>query len=206
MESRHGLVSLPQVRERVIQQLTEAFAHDLISVEELEHRLEHVYRAQSAAETEAIVVDLRSAAATGSLPSPNPDEPRQSRDLAPDVPSRDRFVAILSSSSRRGALSVPHRLEALAVFSDSVIDLTAASLPADIVDIHVRIVMANMKIVVPAGLRVVNRVGAFLANVETDSALDLAPMVPGSPVIRITGYATMANLEIVAASSGSEHS
>jgi hypothetical protein len=205
MESRHGLVSLPQVRERVIQQLTEAFAHDLISVEELEHRLEHVYRAQSAAETEAIVVDLRSAAATGSLPSPNPDEPRQSRDLAPDVPSRDSFVAILSSSSRRGALSVPHRLEALAVFSDSVIDLTAASLPADIVDIHVRIVMASMKIVVPAGLRVVNRVGAFLANVETDAALDLAPMVPGAPVIRITGYATMANLEIVAAASESEH-
>jgi len=206
MESGHGLVSLPQVRERVIQQLTEAFAQDLISVEELEHRLEHVYRAQSAAETEAIVVDLRSAAATGSLPSPNPDEPRRSRDLAPDVPSRDRFVAILSSSSRRGPLSVPRRLEALALFSDSVIDLTTASLPADIVDIHVRIVMANMKIVVPAGLRVVNRVGAFLANVETDAALDLAPMVPGSPVIRITGYAMMANLEIVAASSGSEHS
>jgi Domain of unknown function (DUF1707) len=203
MESGHGLVSLPQVRERVIQQLTEAFAQDLISVEELEHRLEHVYRAQSAAETEAIVVDLRSAAATGSLPGPNADEPRQSRDLAPDVPTRDRFVAILSSSSRRGPLSVPHRLEALAVFSDSVIDLTAASLPADIVDIHVRIVMANMKIVIPAGLRVVNRVGAFLANVETDAALDLAPMVPGAPVIRITGYATLANLEIVAAPSGS---
>ena len=205
MENQHGMVSLPQVRERVIQQLTEAFAHDLISVEELEHRLEHVYRAQSAAEAEAIVVDLRSAAATGSLPGPNSDEPRQSRDLVRDVPPRDRFVAILSSSSRRG-LSVPHQLEALALFSDSVIDLTSASLPADIVDIHVRIVMANMRIVVPAGLRVVNRVGAFLANVETDSALDLAPMVPGAPVVRITGYATLANLEIVAATSGSEDS
>lgn len=200
------MVPLPRVRERVIQQLTEAFAHDLISVEELEHRLEHVYRAQSVAETEAIVVDLRSAAATGSLPGPHPDEPRQSRDLAPEAPARDRFVAILSSSSRRGLLSVPHRLEALAVFSDSVIDLTTASLPGDLVDIHVRIVMANMRIVVPAGLRVVNRVGAFLASVETDSALDLAPMVPGAPVIRITGYATLANLEIVAATSGSERS
>jgi hypothetical protein len=205
MENQHGMVSLPQVRERVIRQLTEAFAHDLISVEELEHRLEHVYRAQSAAEAEAIVVDLRSAAATGSLPGPNLDEPRRSRDLGPDAPPRDRFVAILSSSSRRG-LSVPHQLEALAVFSDSVIDLTTASLPADIVEIHVRIVLASMKIVVPAGLRVVNRVGAFLANVETDSALDLAPMVPGTPVVRITGYATLANLEIVAAPSGSEGS
>jgi hypothetical protein len=206
MENQHGMVSLPQVRERVIQRLTEAFAHDLISVEELERRLEHVYRAQSAAEAEAIVVDLRSAATTGSLPGPNPDEPRTSRDLVADVPPRERFVAILSSSSRRGLLSVPHQLEALAVLSDSVLDLTAVSLPADIVDIHVRIFLANMKIVVPAGLRVVNRVAAFLANVETDSALDLAPMVPGTPVVRITGYATLANLEIVAAASGPEDS
>lgn len=204
MENQHGMVSLPQVRERVIQRLTEAFAHDLISVEDLERRLEHVYRAESAAEVEAIVVDLRSAVATGSLPGPSPDEPRHSHDQVPDASSRDRFIAILSSSSRRG--SVPHRLDALAMLSHSVIDLTAASLPADIVDIHVRVVMANMKVIVPAGLRVVNRVGAFLANVETDSALDLAPMVPGTPVIRLTGYATLANLEIVAAISGSERS
>ncbi len=204
MENQRGVTSLPQVRERAIQQLTEAFARDVISVEDLERRLEHVYAVQSAAEIEAIVVDLRSASATGSLPGPNPDEPRQSRDLGPAVPARDRFVAILSSSSRRGLLSVPHRLEALAVFSDSVIDLTTASLPDDIIDIHVRIVMANMRIVVPAGLRVVNRVGAFLANVETDSALDLAPMVPGAPVIRITGYAAMANLEIVSASTAAD--
>lgn len=203
MEHQSGIVSLPQVRERVIQQLTEAFANDLISVEELEQRLEHVYRAQSAAETEAIVIDLRSAAVTGSRPAPNPDEPRDSRDLIP-VPSQDRFVAILSSSSRRGMAAVPHRLEALAVLSDSTIDLTNTSLPGDIVDIHVRIVLASMRIIVPAGLRVVNRVGAFLANVETDSALDLAPMVPGTPVVRITGYATMANLEIVASVSGAE--
>src|SRR5438552_12463803 len=140
MEDQPGMVPRPRVRERVIQQLTEAFAHDLISVEELEIRLEHVYRAQSVAETEAIVIDLRSAAATGSLPAPNPDEPRQSRDLVP-LPARDRFVAILSSSSRRGMATVPHRLEALAVLSDSVIDLTNTTLPGDIVDIHVRIVM-----------------------------------------------------------------
>lgn len=51
---------------------------------------------------------------------------------------------------------------------------------------------------VPAGLRIVNRVGAFAASVESEAALDLAPMVPGSPVIRITGNATFGNLEIVA--------
>jgi hypothetical protein len=63
-----------------------------------------------------------------------------------------------------------------------------------------------MTIIVPANLRVVNRVGAFLANVETDPSLDLAPMVPGTPVIRITGMVTLANLEIVSASKASDGS
>lgn len=201
MDPQHqAVVSLPQVRERVIQQLTEAFAQDLISVEELERRLEHAYRAQSAAEMQAIVVDLRLAARTGSLPAPNSDEPRQSRDLA-EAPGHDRFVAVLSSSSRRGMSVVPHKLEAFALLSHSVIDLTNASLPADIIDIHVRVMMASLTIVVPPGLRVVNRVSAFLANVETSPSLDLAPMVPGTPVVRISGYATLANLEIVADAS-----
>jgi hypothetical protein len=206
MDNPPAIPTLPQVRERVIQQLTHAFAHDIISVEELERRLEHVYQAQSAAETEAIVVDLQSAERTGALPAPNPDEPRQSHDQVAAVASAERFVAVLSSSSRRGPWVVPHKLEALAVLSDSTIDLSGADLPGDIVDIHVRVVLANMTIVVPANLRVVNRVGAFLANVETDPALDLAPMVPGSPVIRITGSATMANLEIVAATTASTQS
>jgi hypothetical protein len=204
MGDPHGVSTLPQAREQVIQQLTEAFAHDLITVEELERRLEHVYRAQSVAEAQAIVVDIRSARTDGSLRAPNVDEPRQSRDEIVPASAKDRFVAILSSSSRRGLATIPHRLEALGVMSDSTIDLRAGVLPTDIVDIHVRVVMANMRIIVPAGLRVVNRVGAFLANVETSPSLDLAPMVPGTPIIRITGYAALANLEIVTDSSGSD--
>src|SRR3954451_22880621 len=105
MDNPPAIVSLPQVRERVIQQLTQAFAHDVISVEELERRLEHVYQAQSAAETEAIVVDLRSAEATGSLPQPNIDGPRLSDQLSV-TPSRDKFTVVLSSASRRGMWAV----------------------------------------------------------------------------------------------------
>jgi hypothetical protein len=200
MDSSSTPVSLPQVRERVINQLTQAFAHDLIGVDELERRLEHVYQTKSVAEAEAVVMDLRVAEATGSLPAPNPDEPRQSAESLPAL-AKDRFVAILSSTARRGLWNVPAYLEAHALFADSTIDLTNAILPGEIVDIHVRLFAANMTIIIPAHLRVVNRVGAFLANVETSPSLDLAPLVPGAPVIRITGYARLANLEIIAATT-----
>jgi hypothetical protein len=200
MDSSSTPVSLPQVRERVINQLTQAFAHDLISVDELERRLEHVYQTQSVAEAEAVVLDLRAAEATGSLPAPNSDEPRQSAEALPAV-GKDRLTAIMSSNSRRGAWTVPPHLEARAIFADLTLDLTQAVLPGEIIDIHVRLFGANLEIIVPPRLRVVNRVGAFLANVETSPSLDLAPMIPGSPVVRITGYATMSNLEIIDATA-----
>src|SRR6185436_12877106 len=110
---------------------------------------------------------------------------------------RDRFVSIMSSQSRRGVWAVPREMDVVGVFSDTTIDLTHATLPKDIIDLHVNVVFASMTIVVPPGLRVVNRVGAFAANVESEPSLDLAPMKPGSPVVRITGNCVFGSLEIV---------
>lgn len=194
MEEPKAVVPVGVVRERVIQVLTDAFANDLITVAELEDRLEKVYRAATAAEAEALIAGLRPPPPVGAVGHASV---RREIDLERDR-ANERIVSIFSSQSRRGIWSVPRDLDVLALFSDTVLDLTNASLPAEIVDLHVNVVFASLRIVVPSGLRVVNRVGAFAARVESDAALDLAPMVPGSPVIRITGNATFASLEIVA--------
>ncbi|HET9424946.1 MAG TPA: DUF1707 domain-containing protein [Gemmatimonadaceae bacterium] len=194
MAEQGSVVPVGVVRERVIQTLTEAFANDLITVAELEDRLEKVYRATTAEEAEALIAGLRRSAppppgsSGASLESPGA---RLERD-------RQRVVSIMSAQSRRGIWTVPRELDVFALFSDTVIDLSQASLPSDIVELHVKVLFASLRVVVPAGTRVVNRVGAFAANVESEPALDLAPMVPGSPVIRISGTAAFANLEIVA--------
>jgi hypothetical protein len=192
MEEQKSVVPVGVVRERVIETLTDAFANDLITVAELEDRLEKVYRATTADEAEALIAGLRPASA------PQSGVTHGRREMLHEG-ERQRFAVILSANSRRGIWTVPRELDVFALFSDGVLDLSQASLPPDIVEIHVRVIMASMKIVVPAGTRVVNRVGAFVANVESHPSLDLAPMVPGSPVIRISGSAAFANLEIVAA-------
>jgi hypothetical protein len=110
---------------------------------------------------------------------------------------RERFVSIMSSQARRGVWAVPRQMNLLGLFSDTTIDLTNATLPKDIIDLHVNVFFANLKIVVPTGLRVVNRVGAFAASVESDASLDLAPMKPGTPVVRITGNCVFGSVEIV---------
>lgn len=199
MDSPSPLVPIAQIRARVIAQLTDAFANDIISVEELEDRLEQVYRAQTAAEADALVAGL---------PAPVAEEaPKKGltarRNVAsPEhVPIHDSVVSVFSSTKRSGQWAVPHQFDVRSVFADATIDLTHATLPGDLVDMNVRVVFANLRIVVPPGLRVVNRVGAFLASVTSEAALDLAPMVPGSPVIRISGFTVFGNIEIVAAGS-----
>jgi hypothetical protein len=189
MEPGKAVVPVGAVRERVIQTLTEAFANDVLTVSELEDRLEKAYRATTAEEALSLIAGLpqrQSAVAVGA--------PADGDSMAPP---RERLTSIFSSQNRRGVWAVPRQLRVLGVFSDTTIDLTQAALPKDIIDLHVNVVFANMTIVVPPGLRVVNRVGAFAANVESEPALDLAPMKPGSPVVRITGNCVFGNLEIV---------
>jgi hypothetical protein len=192
MEPPKAVVPVGAVRERVIQTLTEAFANDVLTVTELEERLEKAYRAQTAEEALALIAGLPQRPAPGSALATVDEPPTMALSR-----QRERFLSIMSSQARRGAWTVPREMDVVGVFSDTTIDLTHASLPRDIIDLHVNVVMANMTIVVPPGLRVVNRVGAFAANVESDPSLDLAPMKPGSPVVRITGNCVFGNLEIV---------
>jgi hypothetical protein len=191
MEPPKSLVPVGAVRERVIQTLTEAFANDVLSVNELEDRLEKAYRAQTAEEAMALIVGLPQ------RPPANVDALMSVSDSPMQVAHRERLRSILSSQSRRGVWAVPRQMRVTGLFSDTTLDYTNATLPKDIIDVHVNVVFANMTIVVPPGLRVDNRVGAFAANVESDPALELAPMKPGSPVVRITGNCVFGNLEIV---------
>ncbi len=191
MEESKAVVPVGVVRERVIQTLSDAFANDLITIDELEDRLAQAYKATTAAEAEALVVGLQlQAAASG-------DAPLVRARPAELVPPSEKLRSIFSSNERRGMWAVPRKLDVFALFSSTVIDLTSASLPAEMVDIHVRARFASVTVIVPPGLRVVNRVGAFMASVESEAALDLAPMVQGAPVIRVSGSAFAASVEII---------
>ena len=190
MEPPKAPVPVGAVRERVIQALTEAFANDVITVAELEDRLEKAYRATTAEEAMSLIAGLPTAASAAVGPAAAASPPMFTR-------KPERILSIFSSQTRRGVWAVSRELEVTGMFSDTTIDLTHATLPADIVEIRVSVMFANMVIVVPQGLRVVNRVTAFAASVESDPQLDLAPMKPGAPVVRITGSCLFGNLEIV---------
>jgi hypothetical protein len=80
--------------------------------------------------------------------------------------------------------------------SDATIDLSRAVLPAGIIDIRVRATMAAVKIILPPGVRVASRLGNIMASVHTDDGVDQAAAAPGAPVIRLSGWALMAEVKV----------
>jgi hypothetical protein len=187
------LASIVDERERVIQRLSEHFANDRLSLDELETRMELVYKASTAAELQQLTADLPSTE-TASVPAPI--EAPETAVLAPD---RERVFAVMSETHRRGPWAVPQRLDLVAVMSDTTIDLTQAALPTGIIDIHVRSLCAAVKIVVPPGLQVVNRVSSLMSSVRGGGEPNDSPNSPNAwrqgTVIRISGWALMAEVQ-----------
>ena len=190
------LASLSEERERVIQQLSEHFANDRLSLDEMESRMELAYKASSIGELQRLTADLPSAQAAA-VPVPVPAE-----EALPAIGAdRERMFSVMSESSRRGAWLVPQRLDLLALMSDTTIDLTQATLPPGIIDIHVRSMWAAVKIVVPPGLQVVNRVSSLMSSVhgggepnDQDDRGETWGWRQGT-VIRLSGWAVMAEVQ-----------
>ena len=185
------VLSLADERERVIQQLSEHFANDRLSVEELETRMELAYKASSSADQQRLTADLSSVAAAP-VPAPLPAE-----ELAVMAPDRERLVSVMSETRRLGAWIVPQRLDLIALMSDTTIDLTQAALPTGIIDIHVRSICAAVKIVVPPGIQVVSRLSSLMSSVRGGGE----PNVGGGEewktgtVVRLSGWVLMAEVQ-----------
>ena len=91
----------------MIEVLSEHFARDHLSLDELETRMARVYAATTPAEIDALVSDLP-ALAVGAPVTVTPDE------YAPTPKLRERLVAIMSGVVRRGSWIVPRRLRVVA--------------------------------------------------------------------------------------------
>src|SRR6476660_1255069 len=121
--------SLSRAREQKIAELSTHFANDDLSLEDLERRIERVYKAVSVAELESIPADLRSPAA---LVDPRAEPARGRVSLGGNAPvtgtleaARSRLVAFMSSTRRVGRWAVPRDMSVFALMSDTRLDLTS---------------------------------------------------------------------------------
>jgi hypothetical protein len=192
----HFPTPLATARERTIELLSVHFAHDRLTIDELDRRLEQAYAATSLGELDALTADLANRAPS-SLPAPV--------GLAPvpyeEAEETGRIVAILSETRRAGLWAVPARLSVTATMSNLTVDLRSALISPGVTDVKLSAVMAAVQIILPPGVRVVDRVRAFMASVADDSYGTLSDD-PSIPVIVLSGRAVMAEVKVMTKARG----
>jgi hypothetical protein len=188
MSSPQFPLPLATARERAIDRLSEHFANDRLSIDELDLRLERAYAATTLAELEALTADLpddRSA----TLPATVGARAMLDR---PEGPAR--IHAFLSETRRAGLWTVPPEVEVRAVMGNLTLDLRSALIAPGVTDVDISAVMASVQILLPPGVRVVENLRAFMASVTDDSYSDISDA--SAPVIRLTGRAVMSDVKV----------
>jgi hypothetical protein len=185
----HLPVPLGTARERTIELLSEHFANDRLTIDELDERLERAYAATSIAQLDALTADL-----AGEPPAATPLPVESS--LAVVRPEESgRIVAIFSETRRGGLWAVPTRLDVTATMSNLTLDLRSALLSPGVTEVHIGAVMASVQIFLPPGVRVVESIRPFMASV-TDDSYGVITADPSVPVIRLSGHAVMAEVRV----------
>ena len=169
----------PAAVDRVVALLTQHFADDRISSDELEDRLERAYHAVTPAQLDAVVADLPANVA----PAPVPSAVAQ------------RVVALLSAQEQRVTGVVPRQLELRARMGYVEMDLSRATFEPGVTEIDVRALMGYVQIRLPAGVRVECLGRAFMGYFSVKGARE--PAGADAPrVVRVTGRAMMGFAEI----------
>jgi hypothetical protein len=176
-------------RDRVVQQLSAAFANDRLSVEQLDERLAAVNRAQTLAELESLLVDPADPGRVLAM------DGMASR-LAPAhiVPARGVVMAVMGGFERKGEWVVPRQLKVVAVLGGGALDLRDARLSPGVTELEVFSVMGGVEIMVPPGVRV-ECVGMAVMGGYSISGGDTTE-APDAPVLRISGFCLMAGVDV----------
>jgi hypothetical protein len=181
------IASVEVARERTIQALCHHFAHDRLTTEQVDERLERAQKAHSIAELDQLLADLPAADAA------HLDRSAMSVARAPAAREEERIAAVMAEVKRSGVWTPPRRLKVVAVMGAAKIDLREARFPPGVTEIDVFAVMSEVKVYVPPGVRVESNGTAIMASFTGDS-IDSYSDDPDAPVVRLTGFAFMAEV------------
>lgn len=194
--------ALDVARERTVQALCHHFAHDRLTIEELDARLAVAQRSRSLADLQQLLDGLPDVTRS---PAPLETGRVSARPTFADpmrVPREERIAAIMAERKRAGRWTVPERLRVVAVMSDVKLDLTEAELGA-YTEIDASAWMAQVRVLIPRGVRLecagAAVMGSFTERWENDISLP-----SDAPVVRVTGLSVMAEVTVKVAAPKSD--
>lgn len=198
------------LRQRAVDVLCEAFADDVMTVEEFERRVEVAHRAASVEELRALLADLpreryaltrsRDSGAAGARGADRPGHlartfPSPARARLEEVPERSFLGGVMGGGSRTGPW-IPARWNGcVAVMGGVEMDFREAIFPPGVTQVHVLAFWGGIEMIVPPGVRVESSVVGVMGGF--DEKRTVAPTDdPDAPTLRITGLAIMGGIDL----------
>ncbi len=175
--------------------LAEAFALDLITMEELEKRLSLVQASQSNSEITGYLKDLPENLATlGSEDADNKDI------IDPDTGlSQNRELTVLSSNTLCGSRLKHKKIHTKVILGEQTLDYSRTILKPGKYYINLTAVLCETRIIIPPEYTVTSKLSNILSEVK--SRTTHTPAV-NAPEIILTGKAILSSVTIKEKSSG----
>lgn len=197
---------LDQERELVIELLSGHYAEDRLELEAYEERVEQAEAATSEQELRKLVVDLEPEepppeAASAMVKQGGGVMPMEkvptSTALVPasEVPEKRAVIAVFGGPSRKGAWTVPRRLNVRALFGGAEIDLREARLSHGVTEINCYCLMGGVLIIVPPELKVEVEGTGIMGSFDDRTDQGLYEKMQ-TCCIRVTGVAVMGGVEV----------
>ena len=186
-------------RQETIDALCDAFARDDMELADFERRVEAAHRAESTAELDRLLADVRprpvpararrAAATEGSVPA------RRATALPGQVRPREVVAGIMGGSTRSGRWTPARQVTAIGVMGGVELDFREAVLAPGVTEVHAFAFWGGVEIIAPPDVRIectgVGIMGGFDHREDADAAID-----PNAPVLRVTGVAIMGGVEV----------
>lgn len=185
-------VPLEQTRDRVVHQLSEHFAHDNLTAEALEERLDRAYQAKTLDDLRALVSDLPVIHQDAPLAGPRT---YVSPSAGSHVAERQIIVGIMGGAEKKGVWTPARQIYVVAMMGGAQLDFRDARFGPGVTEVIVFALMGGAEIIVPPGVHVdLNGVALMGGFGQTGSAPP--PTDPDAPVLRIGGFCMMGGVEV----------
>jgi hypothetical protein len=104
-------------------------------------------------------------------------------------------MAVMGGVERKGGWLVPRLLKVFCFMGGAELDLREARFAPGVTEIDILTVWGGVEIMVPPGVRVETVGAAFMGGFGADAG-DVDTLDPGQPVLRVSGVAIMAGVEV----------
>lgn len=182
-------VPLEKTREHVIQQLCEHFAHDNLTADALEERLDRAHRAATLDELRTLVSDLPVVHADAVPAGP------RAYVSASHVSERQFVVGIMGGAEKKGVWTPAKEIYVVAMMGGAELDFREARFGPGVTEVNVFALMGGAEIIVPPGVHV-DMNGFALMGGFSQSGTAPPPTDPNAPVLRIGGFVMMGGVEV----------